>query len=59
MNFVLDNSVSMRRLFGDGKPQDADYARNVLVAMAEVSAIAPVTWGLEVANVVAGVESKA
>ena len=58
MSFVLDSSVSMRWLFGDGRPQDIGYASSVLVAMENVSAIVPVTWGLEVANVIARAESR-
>lgn len=58
MTFVLDNSVSMRWLFADGKPQDIAYAGGVLDAMQDVSAIVPATWGLEVANVIARAEVK-
>lgn len=58
MNFVLDNSVTMRWFFGDGKPQELSYARKVLDAMKTASAIVPVTWGLEVANVIARAEAK-
>jgi len=58
MNFVLDNSVAMRWFFGDGKPQELAYATDVLDAMAEASAFVPVTWGLEVANVLAIAEAK-
>ena len=59
MNFVLDNSVTMRWFFGDGKPQELAYADKVLNAMKEVNALVPVTWGLEVANVIAKAEAKA
>ena len=58
MNFVLDNSVTMRWFFGDGKPQELTYAGKVLDAMKSASAIVPATWGLEVANVIAGAEAK-
>lgn len=58
MNFVLDNSVTMRWFFGDGKPQELAYATDVLDALAEASALVPVTWGLEVANVLAIAEAK-
>jgi len=58
MNFVLDNSVAMRWFFGDGKPQELAYATDVLDAMAEARALVPVTWGLEVANVLAIAEAK-
>ncbi len=57
MNFVLDNSVSMRWLFKDGKPQDIAYASGVLEVMKDTSAIVPVIWGLEVANVFARAEA--
>ncbi len=58
MNFVLDNSVTMRWFFGDGKPRELAYAGKVLDAMKKASAIVPVTWGLEVANVIARAGSK-
>ncbi len=58
MNFILDNSVSMRWFFGDGKPQELTYANSVLDAMKQGTAFVPVTWGLEVANVIARAEMK-
>lgn len=58
MNFVLDNSVTMRWFFGDGKPQEIAYASKVLDAMKKANALVPVTWGLEVANVIAKAEAK-
>lgn len=58
MSFVLDNSVTMRWFFGDGKPQELDYAGKVLDAMKGVRAIVPAIWGLEVANVIAKAEAK-
>ena len=58
MNLVLDNSVTMRWFFGDGKPQELAYAGKVLDAMKSASAIVPVTWALEVANVIAKAEAK-
>jgi len=60
LNFVLDNSVSMRWLLKDGKPQDQDivYANNVLEMMKNISAVVPAIWGLEVANVLARAEAK-
>lgn len=58
MNFVLDNSVTMRWFFGDAKPQELAYAEKVLDAMKTASAIVPATWGLEVANVIAKAEAK-
>ena len=59
MSFVLDNSVTMRWFFGDGKPQQLAYARKALDAMKQDSALVPATWGLEVANVIARAEAKA
>lgn len=58
MNFVLDNSVAMRWFFGDGKPQELAYAGKVLDAMKDTSALVPVTWGLEVSNVITRTEAK-
>ena len=60
MNFVLDASVAMCWLFLDAKPAERAYALKVLAAMrqAETSALVPVTWGLEVANVIARAEAK-
>lgn len=58
MTFVLDNSVAMRWFFGDGKPQELAYAGKVLDAMTVASALVPVTWGLEVSNVLARAEAK-
>ena len=59
MNFVLDNSVTMRWFFGDGKPAELRYAKLVLDSLNKASAVVPVTWGLEVANVIARAEAKA
>ena len=59
MSFVLDNSVTMRWFFGDGKPNELTYASKVLDAIKRENALVPVTWGLEVANVIAGAEAKA
>ena len=58
MSFVLDTSVTMRWFFGDGKPQELAYAGRVLDAMKKAEAHVPVTWGLEVANVIARAEAK-
>jgi len=59
VSFVLDNSVTMRWFFGDGKPQELAYAGKVLDAMRQDSALVPMTWGLEVANVIVRAEAKA
>lgn len=58
MSFVLDTSVTMRWFFGDGKPRELTYAREVLEAMKDVTALVPITWGLEVSNVIAKAEAK-
>ncbi len=58
MSFVLDNSVTMRWFFGDGQPRELSYASKVLDSIQHVSAYVPVTWGLEVANVIARAEAK-
>ena len=59
MSFVLDNSVTMRWFFGDGKPEELIYASKVLDAIKHDNALVPATWGLEVANVIARAEAKA
>jgi len=59
LSFVLDTSVTMRWFFGDGKPQELVYAGQVLDAMKQDIALVPVTWGLEVANVISRAEAKA
>lgn len=58
MSFVLDNSVTMRWFFEDGSPQDLAYADTILAAIKDQGAIVPVTWGLEVANVLSRAEAK-
>lgn len=58
MNFVLDNSVTMHWFFGDGQPHELAYAQDVLEGMKDSSALVPVTWGLEAANVIARAEAK-
>jgi hypothetical protein len=42
MNFVLDNSVTMRWLFGDGKASELNYANTVLDLLASSNAVVPV-----------------
>lgn len=59
MSFVLDNSVTMRWLFGDGKPSELTFAAKVLNALRTDTAIVPATWALEVANVIARAEARA
>ena len=58
MSFVLDDSVTMRWFFEDGSPQDLAYADTILAALEDQGAIVPVTWGLEVANVLSRAEAK-
>lgn len=58
MQFVLDNSITMRWLFGDGSPSDQAYAKYVLNAIEHQKAIVPGIWSLEVANVIARAENK-
>ncbi len=58
MRFVLDNSVTMRWLFGDGSPSDQVYAKHVLSSVADGNVLVPGIWCLEVANVIARAESK-
>ena len=58
--FVLDASVTMSWLLGDAKPVDRAYAETVLDALRnpDFAARVPVTWALEVSNVVARAEAR-
>ena len=56
MSLVLDNSVTMRWCFGDGKVSELDYAADVARALRTDSAVVPSIWGLEVANVLTRAE---
>jgi predicted nucleic acid-binding protein len=58
MRFVLDNSVTMRWLFGDGSPSDQAYAKQVLGLITVGNVLVPSVWCLEVANVIARAENK-
>jgi len=60
MRFVLDNSVVMRWLFGDGSPSDLVYADRVLqVLQLEGNlAMVPGIWPLEIGNVVLRAEAR-
>lgn len=60
MRFVLDNSVVMRWLFGDGEQATIEYSNHVLdlLAQEENSAIVPCIWALEVGNVIVRAESR-
>ncbi len=55
MRVVLDASVAIRWLSGDGSPVDQDYARMVLLSFSgmDVEAAVPSLWHLELSNVVA------
>ena len=59
MSFVLDASVALSWLLIDSKPTDRAYAAQVLESLKrpEIQAQVPVTWGLEVANVLARAEA--
>lgn len=58
MSFVLDASMTLRWFFGDGKPRELAYASGVLDALQDMVALVPITWGLEVSNVIAKAEAK-
>lgn len=60
MRLVLDASVTLSWLLAGDKASDRRYAQAVLEAMKtpETEAEVPVTWGLEVANVLARGEAK-
>ena len=60
MNFVLDASVTMTWLLGDAKAADRNHAQSALEALKQVDSHAevPVTWSLEVSNVIARAEAK-
>jgi predicted nucleic acid-binding protein len=61
VRFVLDASVTLSWLLRDTSSRDAPYAFAVLNALRlpGASAEVPVTWGLEIANVIARGEAKA
>ena len=60
MNFVLDASVTISWFLLDGKTADRVYAQEVLDAMIQAATRArvPVTWGLEVSNVICKAEAR-
>ncbi|MDR7927420.1 type II toxin-antitoxin system VapC family toxin [Acidithiobacillus thiooxidans] len=58
MSFVLDASVAMLWLVPETNPAGVDYARAVLRRLKESQALVPPLWSLEVANVIAKLESK-
>lgn len=60
MRFVLDASVTLSWLLRDASSRDAPYAFAILNTLRApgTSAEVPVTWGLEIANVIARGEAK-
>ena len=50
MDYVLDNSVSMRWILPTGKLTDQEYANSVLNSMEHAGAIVPAHWHLEAVN---------
>ncbi|CAG0942628.1 hypothetical protein GPROT2_01822 [Gammaproteobacteria bacterium] len=60
MRLVLDVSVTLSWLLIDGRAAERRYAHSVLEAMKAQDTVAevPVTWGLEVANVLAKAEAR-
>jgi hypothetical protein len=60
VNFVLDASVTLCWFFLDGKPAERAYALGVLESMklSATGALVPVTWGLEISNVIGKAENK-
>ena len=60
MTFVLDASVALSWLLRDADAREASYAFAVLNALRTggVAASVPMTWGLEIANVLARAERK-
>ena len=58
MSFVLDASVALLWLMPETNEAGVDYASSALKALRKSQALVPSLWALEVANVVAKVESK-
>lgn len=60
MRFVLDASVTLSWLLKDTAARDEAYPLAVLNALraASTTAIVPMTWGLEIPNVIARSEAK-
>ena len=53
-SFVLDNSVAMRWRLESGSKSDQAYAKAVLEALVDATAVVPNLWHLEVVNVLMG-----
>lgn len=58
MDFVLDNSVSMRWLLESEKSSDQKYAETVLNSLVAADALVPNLWHLEATNVLLGAEKR-
>lgn len=58
MNFVLDASVALLWLAPQTNPAGADFASRALVALKDSQAVVPSLFALEIANVVAKLESR-
>lgn len=58
MNFVLDASVALLWLAPGTNPSGVDYAAGALLALKHSQAVVPSLWALEIANVVAKLESR-
>ena len=58
MSFILDASVAILWLVPETNAAGVDYASAVLKMLKESQALVPPLWSLEVANVIAKVESK-
>jgi predicted nucleic acid-binding protein len=60
VKFVLDASVTLSWLLRDTGARDEAYSLEVLNALRDpnIAATVPMTWGLEIANVIARSESK-
>jgi predicted nucleic acid-binding protein len=59
VTFVLDASAALAWLLGDAKAVDREYAAMLLEALkAGKIAVVPVTWALEIANVLARGEAR-
>lgn len=58
MKFVLDASVALLWLAPATNPAGTDYAASTLIALKQSQAVVPSLFPLEIANVVAKLESK-
>jgi predicted nucleic acid-binding protein len=60
VRLVLDASITVCWLLADGKARDQQYAQSILEAMTSPDTVAevPLTWGLEIANVLAKAEAR-